>query len=95
MNSLSLTIEIDPVDDFQRTVALDEFFERNLSQCGSTFDRTECQTGHQMLLNDEGESERRNDHHHRQSAHAAPINGELGRIVEQADRQRLANRSSA
>ena len=29
------------------------------------------------------------DHHHRERAHAAPVDGELGRIVEQADRQRL------
>ena len=55
----------------------------------STFDRTKCQTGHEMLLNDECKGECRNDHDHSKRAHAAPVDGEFRRVVEQPDRQRL------
>src|SRR4051794_14794668 len=42
-----------------------------------------------MFLDDEGKRERRYDHDHGERAHAAPVDGEFGRIVEQADRQGL------
>ena len=48
-----------------------------------------------MFLDDECEGERRDDHHDRQRAHAAPVDGEFRRIVEQTDRGSDFSRSRA
>ena len=56
---------------------------------GQPFTAPKVRPDDETLLDDEGQRERRNDHHHRERAHAAPVDGELGGVVEQADRQRL------
>lgn len=42
-----------------------------------------------MFLYDECQGECRNDHDHCQRAHAPPVDGEFGGVIQQTDRQRL------
>ena len=69
-------------------IALDQLFERHRRH-RYPFTAPEVRPDDEMLLDDESQRQRRRDHHHRQRAHAAPVDGEFGGVVEQADRQRL------
>src|SRR5690349_3773841 len=48
----------------------------------SALHRAEGEPGYEPLLDDEGQRKGGRDHHHRERAHAAPVDGELGGEVE-------------